>query len=221
MNKYILDVQIPVDLTEAMNSENIKGVMFAIGAKTTEEVPNKFLQRAYDEIQAVLNSMGYEGIQGKVLPYLEKENTLDQEESQETEEEVKEVKKEDVPVKPAPQTEVTNEDGFFEGDFFEDDEDFEVAEDENKLTEKEEAYLDKIMDKLNDFIVNNDEVVTDIYFSNKNEEKVMKLMKEVVKAAGLSEEVQIHFRGFKDDSALMLIKAKDVFGKTVRKLITD
>ena len=190
-----MNLQLGFDLSEPLSPDNVKGVMFMLGAKTEDDVARLYLDKSYKEIVQTLSAMGVNVLGGNV------------ETVQDTED--KQVSTGDTTTSETDKKEVEH-----------DSEDKFLGDDEvpSKPAMVNDDKVNQLVEKLMDFITTDGNIITKLLINKKYEDDIEDLG-ALATVLGLADDVEIQYRAFKDRGLEATFSVMDVQGNQVKKEI--
>lgn len=194
---HIVNLQLGFDLSEPLSPDNVKGVMFMLGAKTEDDVARLYLDKSYKEIVQTLSAMGVNVLGGNV-------ETV---QAQDTED--KQVSTGDTTTSETDKEEVEH-----------DSEDKFLGDDEvpSKPAMVNDDKVNQLVEKLMDFITTDGNIITKLLINKKYEDDIEDLG-ALATVLGLADDVEIQYRAFKDRGLEATFSVMDVQGNQVKKEI--
>lgn len=194
---HIVNLQLGFDLSEPLSPDNVKGVMFMLGAKTEDDVARLYLDKSYKEIVQTLSAMGVNVLGGNV-------ETV---QAQDTED--KQVPTGDTTTSETDKEEVEHDS---EDKFLGDDE----VPSEPAIVNDDK--VNQLVEKLMDFITTDGNIITKLLINKKYEDDIEDLG-ALATVLGLADDVEIQYRAFKDKELEATFSVMDVQGNQVKKEI--
>lgn len=194
---HIVNLQLGFDLSEPLSPDNVKGVMFMLGAKTENDVARLHLDKSYKEIVQTLSAMGVNVLGGNV-------ETV---QAQDTED--KQVPTGDTTTSETDDEEVEHDS---KDKFLGDD----AVPSEPAMTNDDK--VNQLVEKLRDFITTDGNIITKVLI-NKKYENDIEDSGALATVLGLADEVEIQYRAFKDKELEATFSVMDVQGNQVKKEI--